>query len=134
MGNIRKKKHGPEWHIQNAIREYLTCREWRVERFIGNALQFGIPDLYAFHRRHGERWIDVKTPGRYDFTQQQKIKWPIWADFNRGIWIMTAADQENYDLLFDLPNWKKFWKKTWGVIPDIETLLSQVAELDAAEE
>jgi len=132
MGRIIRNTHGPEWYIQNDLRTFLQCREWRVERMIGNALQTGIPDLYAFHRRHGERWIDVKTPGRYSFTNAQKIKWPIWADFNRGIWILTAANQIEYDKLFQPPNWKDFWKPTWGVIPDIESLLALLDEQEGA--
>lgn len=126
MGRIKRNKHGPEWYIQNDLRTFLQCRQWRVERMIGNALQNGIPDLYAFHRRHGPRWIDVKAPGKYDFTKAQKRKWPIWADFNNPIWILTAATQAEYDKLFKPANWADYWKPQWGEIPDIDQLLADL--------
>lgn len=130
MGRIRIRKHGREWHIQEDLKTFLRARQWHVERMIGNAFQMGIPDLYVFHRKYGERWIDVKVPGKYTFTREQKIKWPVWDSFNRGIWILTAATQTEYDKLFGPPNWRDYWKPGWGV-PDIDALLD---ELDALEQ
>lgn len=38
---------------------------------IGNAFQMGVPDLFVAHPKWGQRWIDVKRPGRnYSFTFQ----------------------------------------------------------------
>ena len=31
-----------------------------------------------------------------------------------GIWILTAATQDEYDKLFKLPNWRAYWKESWG--------------------
>lgn len=126
MQKIRKPAHGPEYHIQADIIKYLKDREWMVERMIGNAYQFGIPDLYARHRKWGERWIDVKNPGAYNFTQAQKIKWPLWESYNCGVWILTAANQEQYDKLFGPPNFRDYWKKSWGKLPDIDKLLDEI--------
>jgi hypothetical protein len=131
MGTIRRAKHGPEWHIQRDLILYLRARDWHVERMIGNAFQLGIPDLYAAHRKHHQRWIDVKRPDNsYSFTKAQKRKWPVWASFNIGIWILTGADQENYNKLFAPPNWRDYWKDSWGEIPDVDKLLD---ELDREE-
>jgi hypothetical protein len=113
MRRIKLSKHGPEWYIQNDLIEFLEDREWLVERMIGNALQKGIPDLYCHHPSWGERWIDVKNPKSYSFTKDQRRKWPIWEKYGVGIWILTAADQEEYDKLFHPPNWRKYWKKSW---------------------
>lgn len=113
MGKIKRAKHGPEWYIQNDLIEYLETRGWLVERMIGNAFQKGVPDLFIHHPVHKYRWIDVKNPKSYSFTDEQKKKWPKWEAKGVGIWILTAATQEEYDKLFDKPNWRKFWKKSW---------------------
>lgn len=123
---IRKKKHGPEWFIQRDLITFLEARGWLVERMIGNAYQFGVPDLYAHHIKWGPRWIDVKVKGRYTFTTAQKIKWPLWEEHGAGIWILTAADQEQYDKLFQPPNWRDYWKSSWDKLPDIDALLDEL--------
>ena len=126
MRRIHQPKHGPEWHIQRDLIRYLETRGWLVERMIGNAFQTGIPDLYCHHPKWGERWIDVKQPGRYSFTKAQKRKWPEWERFGVGIWILTGATQQQYDLLFQAPNWRAYWKTSWDTLPDSDTLLEQI--------
>jgi hypothetical protein len=128
MRRIRQPKHGPEWHIQQDLIRFLEARGWLVERLIGNAFQTGIPDLYCHHPKWGSRWIDVKQPGRYSFTKAQKRKWPKWERFGVGIWILTGATQQQYDLLFQAPNWRAYWKESWDQLPDIETLLEQITD------
>ncbi len=127
MGSIRRAKHGPEWYIQQDLIAYLKARSWHVERMIGNAFQLGVPDLFLAHAKWGQRWVDVKRPGKdYSFTKAQKRKWPVWESFGIGIWILTAADQENYDRLFAPPNWRDYWKPSWGQIPDVDALLDEL--------
>jgi len=113
MRKIRQAKHGPEYYIQKDLVTMLRARGWYVERMIGNALQYGIPDIFVAHTKWGQRWIDVKQPKRYSFTKQQKQKWPVWESFGIGIWILTAATQEEYDKLFKPPNWRDYWKESW---------------------
>lgn len=127
---IVRPTHGPEWHIQKKLIAYMRDRDWMVERLIGNALQTGIPDLYCRHRKWGERWIDVKNSERYSFTKAQRIKWPIWEHFNCGIWILTGATQEEYAKLFQPPNWRQYWKDSYGV-PDVDKLLDELFAEDA---
>ncbi len=131
MGRIKKPKHGPEWYIQRDLMEFMRIRGWLVERMTGNMFQKGIPDLYCFHKKWGERWIDVKNDGKYSFTNDQKRKWPVWDDAGVGIWILVAATQEEYDKLFEPANWRKYWKASWGTKIDIVALL---AELRAEED
>jgi len=127
MRSIRRPKHGPEWHIQQDLIAFLKARGWLVERMIGNAFQLGIPDLYVHHPKWGARWIDVKRPGgNHRFTKAQKRKWPVWESFGIGIWILTAANQKAYDTLFAPPNWRDYWKESWGEIPDIDSLLDEL--------
>lgn len=127
---IRRAKHGPEWHIQRELVRFLRERGWLCERMIGNALQYGIPDLFCHHPRWGSRWIDVKRPKEFSLTRRQRVKWPVWGRFGCGIWILSAADQQQYDLLFGPPNWRAYWKPRYGEIPDVDALL---AEMDKGE-
>lgn len=129
MGHIKRTTHGPEWYIRRDLEEFLVARKWNVEKTHGNLFQQGFPDLYIAHPKYGERWIDVKQPGgKYTFTNAQKVKWPLWESYNIGIWILVAATQEEYDKLFRPPNWRAYWKKKWGEIPSIDSLLDQVEE------
>lgn len=110
---IKRPKRGPEWYIQRNIKAMLEARGWHVERLIGNAFQTGIPDLYCFHKKYGERWIDAKQPKHYNFTKAQRYKWPLWTAAGIGIWILVGATQEEYDKLFQRPNWQTYIKKSW---------------------
>jgi hypothetical protein len=123
-----RAKHGPEYFIQEDLMVFLKARGWLVERMIGNAFQTGIPDLYCRHPKWGERWIDVKNKGRYSFTKAQKRKWPIWERYGTGIWILTGADQENYDRLFKPPNWRDFVKSSWKIPTqaEIDAMLDEI--------
>ena len=120
MGDIIKPKHGPEWHIQQRLIQFLQSRKWTVEVMHGNAFQRGIPDLYLFRDDWGARWVDVKHPKKYSFTKAQKIKWPTWHRAGIGIWILTAATQREYDKLFAAPNWLDYWKDSWAMPTDDE--------------
>lgn len=128
MMKIQRPAHGPEWHIQKDLVAYLKTRGWVVEVMHGNAFQRGIPDLWLFKKGIGERWVDVKHPKRYSFTKAQKLKWPYWDGMGVGIWILTAANQEEYDKLFAPPNWRDYWKDSWALPTqdDIDVLLDEL--------
>src|SRR5690242_14290590 len=115
-------RHGPEWHIQQDLIEFLGIRQWHVEHTHGTSVQTGFPDLFIAHRKYGTRWIDVKNPARYSFTDAQRRKWPVWELFGIGIWILVAATQEEYDKLFGPPNWRDYWKPQWA-IPEVDAIL-----------
>ncbi len=114
-----------ELHIQRKLVEFLRARGWYVERMLANAYQTGIPDLYCYHPRWRERWVEVKRPDNYSFTRAQKRKWPEWEQAGIQIWILTAATQEQYDLLFRPPNWRKFWRPSFEA-PDIDAMLDEL--------
>jgi hypothetical protein len=114
---------GPEAKIQDAFIKFLEERGWHAERMIGigstqqqqRGTQVGIPDLYIMHPVYGQRWVDLKNPGKYEFTKAQKQKWPLWEKFGCPIWIITAATEEEYDKLFKPCNWRCYWKEKYDL-------------------
>ncbi len=116
----------PEVQIQRELVAFLKARGWHVERLFADAFQNGFPDLFAAHVKWGQRWIEVKRPDEYSFTLRQRQKFPAWEKARIGIWILTAATQEQYDLLFKAPNWRKFWKSSFE-IPDVDAMIDELA-------
>lgn len=132
-----RARHGPEFHIQKRWVAFLEKKGWHVERLVGNAFQLGIPDIFIGHPQYGCRWVDIKVYGRYSFTKAQRAKWPIWEKYGIGIWILGAKSKEEctkehmleeYERLFQPPNWRNFWKDSWDETPDIDRMLE---DLDA---
>jgi hypothetical protein len=126
VGNIKRTKDRPEAAIQEALVEFLTVRGWRCDETHGSVYQTGFPDIYIAHPKWGKRWIDCKVAGKYSFTNAQKVKWPEWEKAGTGIWILTAATYEEYRKLWQPPNWRQFWKPSWGELQDIDKLLDQL--------
>ena len=117
MARKRKlyKRNEEEKRIRDEeIRPLLKGLGWRVEVTHGNKYMKGFPDLYLMHPEHGQRWVDAKVEGDYDFTDAQREKWPIWHMFGAGIWIMTRGTHEQYRRLFKPPNWLDYWKDRYG--------------------
>jgi len=107
-----KLKESPEAGIQREIVKYLKDRGWYVEVMHASLLLRGVPDLFAFHRSHGMRWIEVKNPKKYHFTRPQMLKFAAMMRAGIGIWIMTAANKYQYDLLWSPGNWAHFIGKS----------------------
>lgn len=113
----------------------LRLRGWFVRETHGNAFQKGWPDVYAHNNsfKNSEfgpvRWIDCKVKGSYQFTKAQCQEWPRWEAGGVGIWIMTGAEEEDYKLLFENPNWRKFWKPAYDkYVRDINEILGEMDE------
>ena len=98
---------GPEAKIRTLVIEDLNIHGWHVEIMHGNARQYGIPDLYLMHAKHGQRWVELKNPKSYHYTYAQLSKFPVLEDHGLGIWVMTRPD---HPLLFTPPNWRQFLK------------------------
>ena len=96
---------GPEAKIQSEIEFALRGREWYVKSTHGNMYQSGFPDIYAYHKKHGQRWIEVKYKEHYVFTPAQLENFPMMSAFGIGIWILVSADQNELQKLFQPPNW-----------------------------
>ena len=123
----RMKETKLELQIQRELVAFLKARTWHVERMLANAYQTGIPDLYCYHKRWGERRIEVKRPDEYSFTRWTKVEMArVGAPLGIPIWILTAATQDQYDLLFKSPNWREFWKRSFDV-PDVDAMIDELA-------
>ncbi|MGA2256033.1 MAG: hypothetical protein ABSG53_15410 [Thermoguttaceae bacterium] len=128
MNEWDETDHKLELQIQRELVEFLRARGWYVERMLGTSFQFGIPDLYAFHRDFGHRWIEVKRPYSYSFTLRQRQKFPAWEKVGIGIWILSDANESQYALLFGPPNWRSYWRESMA-LPDRATVDAMVDEL-----
>ena len=105
-----KRKRGPEREIQDRIIDFLKVRDWVVMETHGNEYQHGFPDLYAMHPLYGQRWIEVKKPVGYVFTNAQHRFFPLFLACKIGIWIMVEANETEYQKLFEKPNLWKYYK------------------------
>lgn len=104
-------KQGPEAKIQEKIVEVLKSADFFVQVMIGNAYQFGIPDLFAAHRSYGQKWIEVKNPAQYSFTDRQQQKFPLMHAAGVGIWILFSAEPEEILKLTKPCNWLSIYSK-----------------------
>lgn len=103
--HLRKRK-APERIIQDDLVVFLRSREWHVMETHGNMFQCGFPDLYAFHKKYGARWIEVKNPLKYQFTSAQLEHFPKMG----SVWILIAANESEYKKLWLPPNWWTYIK------------------------
>jgi hypothetical protein len=104
----RNSKNGPESKVQSDLVAFLTLREWYVKETHGNMYQSGLPDLYICHRQYGARWVEVKYLEKYSFTPAQLETFPHFAAKGIGVWILTAATEDEYRKLFGPANWYTF--------------------------
>lgn len=105
---VKTTKMELESSIQDRVREFLRLRGWKTFRLHGNAFQKGLPDLYAAHPLHGPRWIEIKRPKDYKFTQHQKRVFPELESAGEKIWILVDATMNEYMKLFEAPNWREY--------------------------
>lgn len=101
---IHNHLKGPEAKIQAAIIKMLRERGWFVKPTHGNMYQHGLPDIFCCKRRYGSRWIEVKNPASFKFTNAQWEDFPQFLANGIGIWVLIAATEEEYQKLFQKPN------------------------------
>lgn len=111
--NPRKlpEKRGPEYYVREKIVKMLTRHGWIVKLIHGSMYQSGLPDIYATHKRHGPRWIEVKLPNMDGsrWTKAQLENFPLLSENGTGIWVLTADTDHEYKKLFDKPNWFEYF-------------------------
>jgi len=103
-----RNTHGPEYYIQKKVCKFLRERGWFVKEVVSGAFFMGMPDLYIAKRTYGSRWVEIKNPTGYRFTAAQMEVFPRLASEGIGIWILTAATEEEYAKLFKQANWWQF--------------------------
>jgi len=108
-----KKKKQPELEIRTKIINYLKDRGWFTIITHGSMYQAGLPDIFAVHKIHGHRWIEVKNPTSYKFTIAQQQAFPYFDDsghgaYQTGVWVLVDNSQAEYEKLFRQPNWASY--------------------------
>lgn len=96
-------RNKPEEKIEMQLKAYLKARGWFVKKLQGNKYQSGLPDLWCTHIKLGQRFIEVKLPGMVGsrFTKAQLEEFPKMIEHGQPIWILTAANETEYNKLFD---------------------------------
>lgn len=105
--DAKRKKDRLEADIQEAIVRKLKVQDWFVKSTHGNLYQSGFPDLFCAHKKYGQRWLEVKNPKQYSFTNAQMEYFPLMTAAGVGIWIATDESQVP-DLFFKSANWWTF--------------------------
>lgn len=107
-----KKKRGPEYHIQEAIKKKLRYLGWFVKQTHGNMFQSGFPDLFCCHSKYGIRWVEVKLPNMKGsrFTGAQLETFPKMCANGAGVWVLTGDDDTEINKLFRPANWHTYLK------------------------
>lgn len=105
-----QQKHGPEFYIRRDIMAMLDRYGWIVRKMVAGAYNEGWPDLYAIHKSHGVRWIEVKLPNMVGsrWTPAQKHWFPIMENNGCPIWVLVAASESEYKKLFMPSNWFEY--------------------------
>lgn len=83
----------------------LEARGWFCNVTHGNMYQSGFPDVYAMHPvRRLSRWIEVKNPTSFKFTDAQKLWYPRMIASGIPIWVLMGHDDTQLALLNGPPN------------------------------
>ncbi len=99
-----KGKHGKEWKIQRDIIRYLEDRNWMVKVVCASLFNYGFPDLLVCHAKYGIKLIEVKVATSFRFTPAQLRDFKEFISHGAPIYILTAANEENYQRLFRKSN------------------------------
>jgi len=110
--NPVKPKGRPEDLIVQQLTSFLKTRDWLVKKTHGNLYSVGWPDLYIAHKRYGQRWVECKIPLKGYMESSQIEFFRELAAVGIGVWIITAANDEQYQLLFKESNW-------WAHLPGL---------------
>ena len=114
--NPRRFRRGPERTIQEGILAALKAAGWFCISAHGNEYQLGLPDVWASHAQKGYRWIEVKNPAAYSFTEAQQKVFPRMFDTGVGIWILFGDTPEELAKLFKPANGREvFYRWLLGV-------------------
>lgn len=84
---------GPEAEIQKRVIAALETQGWFCKELHGDLFQFGVPDLFICKKGFGWRFVEIKNPERYSFTNAQYETFPRLFAEGVGVWILTSEHQ-----------------------------------------
>ena len=90
---------------KNDLVKYLEIRGWLTQRMSADAFLKGFPDLFCADNKWGTRWVEVRRPENHTLNKAQRRRWALWDELRIGIWVLTAATQEEFNKLYKPPNW-----------------------------
>ncbi len=99
------RRDGPEGLIQTRIINRLESFDWYIKVIIGNALQHGLPDLFVAHARWGQKWVEVKNPASFSFTERQQQNFPKMHAAGVGVWVLFDDRDDELLKLTKPANW-----------------------------
>ena len=103
--DYKKPRTQPESLAARRLVAYMRARYWYVGKIGGSKYNVGWPDYYAFHRMHGHRWIETKTPnGKLKPSQIRRFRQMTEA----GDKVYVLTDETHYARLFGPPNWEMY--------------------------
>lgn len=107
----RSRGTQPETKVRDAIRRKLEYHGWFVKVIHGSKFQHGLPDLFVSHVRYGQKWVEVKVPGRINLqfggvSDHQRKCFKQMEIHGVPIYILTGADETH--LLAGKPNWRSY--------------------------
>jgi hypothetical protein len=107
----RKGGKGPEWYIRDRVIKLLQGRGWLVKIVHASMFSEGFPDIYATHKEHGMRWIEIKLPDMEGsrWTKAQLDWFPKLAANGTPIWVLTNSTESEYKKLFGPDNWFEYF-------------------------
>jgi hypothetical protein len=116
MEPMKKTRGGKQEEniIQDRICRKLKGLDWFVKESHGDMYSSGWPDVFCYHQMYGMRWVEVKNPKGYRFTNAQTLWFPKFAAVGCGIWILTSDSDEEIKKLFGPANWH-LYLSTWSL-------------------
>jgi hypothetical protein len=101
MSKQRKEAEGQ-------LRFVKRCREcgWYTKKLHGSKYQSGLPDLLLIHKLYGVKFVEMKQPGEPLRSTQKAVFYDMWSIGGAKIWVLH--DEDDYDLLFEEPNWMDY--------------------------
>lgn len=102
-----RKMTAPEAEGAKRLRKLMHAHRWHTEKLHGNRYQSGLPDLMAFHIKHGFRFIETKAEASHGkLSVRQVVKFTLLEKHGAHIWV--CRDERDYYVLFKEPNWRMF--------------------------
>lgn len=112
---LKKRTQDLESTLQSGLIRELLADGWYCRSTHGNAYQSGFPDVFACKRNYGVRWIEVKRPTGYKFTQAQHRVFKAFSSKNIGIWVLTSKELHERNKLYGPSNWYHYLNTSRGI-------------------